>query len=218
MQMSSSANLTCSESASAVEYTATVWMPSSRQAQMMRRAISPRLAIRIFLNMEWEGARSCRRALPDLEQRLPVLHRLAVRHERLEDLAVAIRLDLVHQLHRLDDAQHLALLHTIGDLDERTGGWGAGAVERAHDRRLHQMDVGGLDGRGTGGGRIQSLGGGSRRHRGNSEHGGARLAVPDGRPLHQFDLEALALQLELDEARGRSEERRVGKECRSRWS
>src|SRR5436309_2257792 len=98
MQMSSSANLTCSESASAVEYTATVWMPSSRQAQMMRRAISPRLAIRIFLNMEWEGARSCRRALPDLEQRLPVLHRLAVRHERLEDLAVAIRLDLVHQL------------------------------------------------------------------------------------------------------------------------
>jgi len=47
MQMSSSANFTCRESASAVEYTATVWMPSSRQAQMMRRAISPRLAIRI---------------------------------------------------------------------------------------------------------------------------------------------------------------------------
>jgi hypothetical protein len=28
-----------------------VRMPSSRQAQMMRRAISPRLAMRIFLNM-----------------------------------------------------------------------------------------------------------------------------------------------------------------------
>ena len=31
-------------------------MPSSRQAQMTRRAISPRLAIRIFLNMGQGGA------------------------------------------------------------------------------------------------------------------------------------------------------------------
>src|SRR5256885_4805585 len=115
MQMSSSANLTCRESASAVEYTATVWMPSSRQAQMMRRAISPRLAIRIFLNMERRRARSCRRGFADLEQRLPVLHGLPVGHERLEDLAVAIRFDLVHQLHRLDDAQNLSLLHLVAD-------------------------------------------------------------------------------------------------------
>src|SRR5437773_4991905 len=154
MQMSSSANLTCSESASAVEYTATVWMPSSRQAQMMRRAISPRLAIRIFLNMEWEGARSCRRALPDLEQRLPVLHRLAVRHERLEDLAVAIRLDLVHQLHRLDDAHDLPLLHLVADLHERARPGCAGAVEGADDGRLHQVEIGGFDDRGAGRGRL----------------------------------------------------------------
>src|SRR6266581_3522115 len=202
MQMSSSANLTCRESASAVEYTATVWMPSSRQAQMMRRAISPRLAIRIFLNMEWEGARSCRRALPDFEQRLPVLHRLAVQNQRLEDFAVAVRLDLVHQLHRLDDAQHLALFHPISDLDEGAGAGFAGAVKGAHDRRLHQVDAGGLDGLGTDGGRIEGLrqGGGRQRRRGGRRR--ARLAVPDGRPLHQLDLEALSLQLELDEARG----------------
>src|SRR5881296_2298672 len=118
MQMSSSANLTCSESASAVEYTATVWMPSSRQAQMIRSAISPRLAIRIFLNMGCAGTGSCRRGLPDLEQRLPVLHRLPVRDQSLENLAVAVRLDLVHQLHRLDDAHHLPLLHPVPDLDE----------------------------------------------------------------------------------------------------
>src|SRR5438093_10355974 len=145
MQMSSSANLTCRESASAVEYTATVWIPSSRQAQMMRRAISPRLAIRIFLNMDRRAARSCRRALLDLEQRLPVLHRLAVRHQGLQDLAVAVRLDLVHQLHRLDDADDLSLLHAIRDLDERTASGGARAVEGAHDRRFDEMDVGGLD-------------------------------------------------------------------------
>src|SRR5437867_3340144 len=202
MQMSSSANLTCSESASAVEYTATVWMPSSRQAQMMRRAISPRLAIRIFLNMEWGGARSSRRALPDLEQRLPVLHRLAVRHERLEDLAVAIRLDLVHQLHRLDDAQHLALLHALRDLDEGAGAWPGGAVEGAHDRRFHQVYIGRLHGRGTGGGSVQRLWRRGCRRRRENGCCGPCLTVPDGGPFHQLDLETLALQLELDEARG----------------
>src|SRR3954470_3116454 len=50
MHTSSSANRTCSDSRSASEYTATVWMPSSRQARITRSAISPRLAIRIFLN------------------------------------------------------------------------------------------------------------------------------------------------------------------------
>src|SRR5277367_5169269 len=51
MQMASSAKRTCSELRSASEYTATVLTPSSRQAERMLRAISPRLAIRIFRNM-----------------------------------------------------------------------------------------------------------------------------------------------------------------------
>ena len=51
MQTASSAKRTCSESASAVEWTATVPMPSSRQARMTRSAISPRLAMSTFLNM-----------------------------------------------------------------------------------------------------------------------------------------------------------------------
>src|SRR2546426_11864931 len=98
---------------------ATVWMPSSRHAQMILSAISPRLAIRIFLNMERSGDGSRRRRLPDLEQRLSVLHRLAVRHQHLQDLSVAVRFDLVHELHRLDDADHLSLLDPATDLDER---------------------------------------------------------------------------------------------------
>ena len=53
MQTSSSAKRTCSEFSSASEYTATVLMPSSRQAKMMRSAISPRLATRIFLNIAY---------------------------------------------------------------------------------------------------------------------------------------------------------------------
>src|SRR5947208_8487747 len=51
MQTSSSANRTCSDSRSASEYTATVCTPSSRQARITRSAISPRFAIRIFLNI-----------------------------------------------------------------------------------------------------------------------------------------------------------------------
>src|SRR5687768_14296833 len=52
MHTSSSAKRTCSDSRSASEYTATVWIPSSRQARITRSAISPRFAIRTFLNIQ----------------------------------------------------------------------------------------------------------------------------------------------------------------------
>src|SRR5262245_61819536 len=58
MHQASSANLTCKASRSATECTATVLMPSSRQAQMTRQAISPRLAIRTFLNILQRGVGS----------------------------------------------------------------------------------------------------------------------------------------------------------------
>ncbi len=46
-----SAKRTCRLSASASEYTATVFTPSSLQARMTLMAISPRLAMRTFSNM-----------------------------------------------------------------------------------------------------------------------------------------------------------------------
>src|SRR5262250_1288288 len=98
MQTVSSASRTFIASASASECTATVLMPISRQARWMRRAISPRFAIRIFSNMP--GAR-----LLDQEERLAVLHRLAVFHQDRLDGSGGVGLDLVQQLHRLDDAQ-----------------------------------------------------------------------------------------------------------------
>src|SRR3954464_14082407 len=60
MHTSSSAKRTCRLSRSASLYTATVRIPSSRQARMTRRAISPRLAIRTFRNtsgpaVRWKG-------------------------------------------------------------------------------------------------------------------------------------------------------------------
>src|SRR5947209_12283600 len=51
MHTLSSASRTCIASASAVECTATVAMPSSLQARSTRSAISPRLAIRILSNI-----------------------------------------------------------------------------------------------------------------------------------------------------------------------
>src|SRR3979411_666680 len=56
MHTSSSAKRTCSDSRSASEYTATVSTPSSRHARMMRSAISPRFAIRTFLNIARRSA------------------------------------------------------------------------------------------------------------------------------------------------------------------
>src|SRR6188472_1762006 len=98
-----SANFTCSASASAVECTATDSRPSSLHARITRSAISPRLAIRTLRNIL-----RC-----DLEEGLPVLHRRAVLDEDAHDRAGNVGLDLVHQLHRLDDAEHRALVDAV---------------------------------------------------------------------------------------------------------
>src|SRR6059058_3257763 len=110
MHTLSSANLTCSALESATECTATDSMPSSRQARITRRAISPRLAMRMRLNT--------RSAYFDLEERLAVLDCLPVLDEDLHDRALDLGLDLVHQLHRFDDADHLALLDARADVNE----------------------------------------------------------------------------------------------------
>ena len=64
---------TCMASASAVEWTTTVWMPSSLAARSTRRAISPRLAIRIFWNISASDP-----ALLDDDQRLAVFDGLTI--------------------------------------------------------------------------------------------------------------------------------------------
>src|SRR5580693_7730021 len=98
MQMASSANRTCRLLRSASEYTATVLMPRSLQAQITRTAISPRLAIRIFWNIS---------PRTNGEQSLSVFHRAAVFHQLRHDGPGDLRLYFVHQLHRFDDAKHV---------------------------------------------------------------------------------------------------------------
>src|SRR6185436_9880040 len=115
-------------------------MPSSRHAWITRRAISPRLAIRIFLNMAPVPglARAARRA--DGKEPLAVLDGLAVLHVDLHELAVALGVDLVHQLHCFDDAEHLPLPHLLAGLDKGLRARLRGRVERADDRRLDDCE------------------------------------------------------------------------------
>src|SRR5688572_28431439 len=114
MHTDSSASITYLASASASEWIATVLIPSSRQERWMRSAISPRLAIRIFSNI-----RTTSSALLDQEKGLPVLHRLAVLDQDGPYGSRDVRLDLVQQFHRFDDAQRLSLGHHLAHFDER---------------------------------------------------------------------------------------------------
>src|SRR6266545_188673 len=134
----SSATRTTPESASGVEYTATEPMPSSRQARATRSAISPRFAIRTFWN-------TCAPALHlvgvEEHERLLELHPLAVGRRDLGDLPGAVGVYLVHQLHRLDDADDLPLVDRVALLDERLRPRLRRAIEGAHERREDRVPV-----------------------------------------------------------------------------
>src|SRR5436309_803614 len=121
----------------------------------MRRAISPRLAIRIFSNMvlwrsfatfvveigvaPWRISLQIPVTLADHHQGFAVLDGLTVLdHDRL-DHAVLVGLDLVHQLHRFDDADGLSRLDRISDLDEGLCAGRTRAVEGADHWRLDDM-------------------------------------------------------------------------------
>src|SRR5712691_7916307 len=116
-------------------------MPSSRHATITRSAISPRLAISIFLNKRslclcvsvarHQGTSPLRRF--NREQALTVLDGLSVLDVTLHHFAVTLGVDLVHQLHCLDDAEHLTLAHGLADVGVRFRAGLGRAIERADD-------------------------------------------------------------------------------------
>src|SRR3954466_9489221 len=108
MHTLSSARRTCMASASAVEWTATVAMPSSLAARRMRSAISPRFAMRILSNIR----------LLDHQERLAVFDRRAVFDKDRGDGARPRRDDFVEGLHGLDEEDLVAGLNLGTHLDE----------------------------------------------------------------------------------------------------
>src|ERR1700734_79690 len=194
MQTVSSASSTCLVLKSAVECTATVLIPSSRQARRMRSAISPRLAITTFSII----------ALFDDEQRLAELDRLTVLGEDRRDAPCLVGFDLVHHLHRFDDAEYLADLDFHAELDEGLGPRSGGGVISADHRRGDGLVVVArlvLAGRSGGqlrrGGRRDGRGlsrrtrGGRRRARMTADAHGflafGNLQLRDARLLQQLD-------------------------------
>src|SRR4051812_50218686 len=77
---------------------------------MIRSAISPRFAMR----MRWNTGLHRLEA----EEGFAVLARGAVLDQHVDEAAGLGGLDLVHQLHRPDDAEPLALLHHGADVAE----------------------------------------------------------------------------------------------------
>src|SRR5882672_12118782 len=184
MQTDSSASRTGRESASAVEWAITVRIPISRHARMIRSAISPRLAMRILWNISRGSAQRVHQ-----EEWLAELDGLAVLDHDLGDAPRHLGLDLVHQLHRLDDADDLPLLDHVALGHERRGVALGGPIERADHRGFHGQEMrGGLD----------ALRGGLRK-RGPDR--GSRLDAgpgPDGRMLpDDADPGARGFHLEL---------------------
>src|SRR3990172_9254883 len=137
MHTDSSASFTYFASRSASEWPTPVRTPSSRHARGIRSAISPRLAIRIFSNI---GAAP--RASLEHDERLAVLDRLAVVDQDRLDHPILVGLDLVHELHRLDDADRLPRLDGVADLDERLGVGRRRAGEGPDHRRLDDVPLG----------------------------------------------------------------------------
>src|SRR5260221_7825708 len=187
MQIAWAAKRTCRLSRSASEYTATVARPNSLQAQITRSAISPRLATSTFL----KGS--------DAKQSLPVLDRLSVSHQLAGHHAGDFRFDLVHQLHRFDDAEHRPRLHGLSDAHKGRAAGRRAFVERAHNRRLDQHLILGRSRRRTGGGHGGRRGRGSRRWSGNGgldlQGGEAYMPLALGPPDAHAVLSSLHLEL-----------------------
>ena len=103
---------------------------------MTRSAISPRLAMRTFLNTGAAAqALAMRKSCWPYSTCSPFSTRTSL------TLPSHLGLDLVHQLHRLDDADHLALAHLLAHVDEG-GRLGRGrAVEGADEGRGDEQRV-----------------------------------------------------------------------------
>src|SRR5438552_1052114 len=92
------------------------------------------------------------------EKDLAELHRLRVLRGEFANHARDLGLDLVHDLHRFDDAHHLAHVHPAADLHVRLRA-GLGRLVKCPDHRrldLEKLGTGGWSGSGWGGARQGS--------------------------------------------------------------
>jgi len=95
----------------------------------------------LFHLLGWAGLRRSSLALFYLKQLLPVLHGLAIFNEHFEDRSFGLRLDFVHDLHRLNDADD-ARFRDLGTFLNKGRTVRRGReVEGAHHWRLDVSDI-----------------------------------------------------------------------------
>ena len=118
-------------------------MPISLHARMIRSAISPRLAISIFLNTQtpqwspnfkllgsnskliylnldvelWISRTGAELYRFDHEERLPVFHGLSILDKDLNDLTGCLGFNLVHEFHGLNNTEYLPFFHDVTAFD-----------------------------------------------------------------------------------------------------
>src|SRR5215204_1750255 len=132
-------------------------MPISLQVQIIRHAISPLLAINIFLNLRGlddmthlfvkanvQQLKSNKRYLSnnrcwterlltlDSKKWLTVLDGLAVLNVNLDDFASKLRLDLIHQLHRLDNADDTFRFNPASNFYKGVSSWRRRTIKGSH--------------------------------------------------------------------------------------
>src|SRR3970040_192349 len=126
MQTVSSDRSTCWRLASGTDATPTVLMPSSRHARKILSAISPRLAIKTLSSIANLGVYD--------EEQLAVLDGTAVLGEDAHDSTADVGVDLIHHLHRFDDAERVSGIDDCADLDERLCSGARTGIERTDHR------------------------------------------------------------------------------------
>jgi hypothetical protein len=133
---------------------------------------------------------------PEAEERLIVLDAARVLGQNLDDLAGDVGDDLVHHLHRLDDAEDLTRLDGVPHLDVGLLARRGRPVECADERRADRVQAVGIgdDLGGFRGGRLgrQRRAGGRGRGLRHRLHADLRLPKPDS------DLPDPALAQQLD--------------------
>src|SRR5215510_5195295 len=115
-------------------------MSSSCSARITRTAISPRFATSTRSNTSSSDRWWSEDGL-ELEQQLAVLDGLPVLDVDRADDSLGLRLELVEELHGLEDAENLSGNDGVADVDERRSSRGRSAIEDTDHRRLDTRDA-----------------------------------------------------------------------------
>src|SRR5271165_4234078 len=126
MHTTRSAMSAAAECLSASDTTTTLSMRSSAHARTTRSAISPRLAMRTRFRLSTSGIGF------EEHQHRTVLDHCSVLGLDTHHGPCPAGLDVIHELHDLDDADRLVGFHSLADLNEGRAAWPGRTPEKSN--------------------------------------------------------------------------------------